>query len=73
MADSSADSVAIVGLGYVGLPLALAFGRARITIGYERAADKVAAYRPDTTRRERSTRRRSGRPGTSRSPTTRPP
>lgn len=45
MADSSADSVAIVGLGYVGLPLALAFGRARITIGYERAADKVAAYR----------------------------
>ena len=37
--------MAIVGLGYVGLPLALAFGRRRATIGYERAADKVAAYR----------------------------
>lgn len=44
-ADRSAVSVAIVGLGYVGLPLALAFGRGRVTIGYERAADKVAAYR----------------------------
>nr|WP_244435209.1 hypothetical protein [Methylobacterium sp. B34] len=37
--------MAIVGLGYVGLPLALAFGRGRVTIGYERAADKVAVYR----------------------------
>ncbi|MCJ2137466.1 nucleotide sugar dehydrogenase [Methylobacterium sp. J-026] len=40
-----AESVAIVGLGYVGLPLALAFGRTRTTIGYEHSADKVAAYR----------------------------
>nr|WP_276592788.1 nucleotide sugar dehydrogenase [Methylobacterium sp. GC_Met_1] len=40
-----AESVAVVGLGYVGLPLALAFGRMRTTIGYERSADKVAAYR----------------------------
>ena len=40
-----AESVAIVGLGYVGLPLALAFGRTRPTIGYERSAAKVAAYR----------------------------
>ncbi len=40
-----AESVAVVGLGYVGLPLALAFGRTRATIGYEHAADKVAAYR----------------------------
>lgn len=39
------ESVAIVGLGYVGLPLALAFGRTRPTIGYERDAAKVAAYR----------------------------
>jgi UDP-N-acetyl-D-glucosamine/UDP-N-acetyl-D-galactosamine dehydrogenase len=39
------ESVAIVGLGYVGLPLALAFGRTRVTIGYEQAAGKVAAYR----------------------------
>ena len=40
-----AESVAVVGLGYVGLPLALAFGRTRTTIGYEQSADKVAAYR----------------------------
>ncbi|MDP4002745.1 nucleotide sugar dehydrogenase [Methylobacterium sp. NEAU K] len=40
-----AECVAIVGLGYVGLPLALAFGRTRRTIGYEHSAAKVAAYR----------------------------
>jgi UDP-N-acetyl-D-galactosamine dehydrogenase len=40
-----AESVAIVGLGYVGLPLALAFGKTRRTIGYEQFAAKVAAYR----------------------------
>jgi len=45
MAESVAESVAIVGLGYVGLPLALAFGRTRPTIGFERSAAKVAAYR----------------------------
>ncbi|MHB2208504.1 nucleotide sugar dehydrogenase [Methylobacterium sp. CM6257] len=39
------ESVAIVGLGYVGLPLALAFGKTRRTIGYEQSATKVAAYR----------------------------
>ena len=43
-----AESVAIVGLGYVGLPLALAFGRVRPTIGYEQSAAKVAAYRAGT-------------------------
>lgn len=40
-----AESVAVVGLGYVGLPLALAFGRTRTTLGYEQSAEKVAAYR----------------------------
>lgn len=40
-----ADCVAIVGLGYVGLPLALAFGQSLRTIGFERAPAKVAAYR----------------------------
>jgi UDP-N-acetyl-D-galactosamine dehydrogenase len=40
-----AECVAIVGLGYVGLPLALAFGQSLRTIGYERAPAKVAAYR----------------------------
>jgi UDP-N-acetyl-D-galactosamine dehydrogenase len=37
--------VAVVGLGYVGLPLAVAFGRQLPTIGYDLSAEKVAAYR----------------------------
>jgi len=37
--------VAVVGLGYVGLPLALAFGRVMPTIGFEISAEKVDAYR----------------------------
>ncbi|MBL4774433.1 MAG: nucleotide sugar dehydrogenase [Mariprofundus sp.] len=37
--------VAVVGLGYVGLPLALAFGRVMTTIGFEISEDKVKAYR----------------------------
>ena len=37
-------TVAVVGLGYVGLPLALAFGRVMPTIGYEISKEKVEAY-----------------------------
>ena len=37
--------VAVVGLGYVGLPLALAFGRVMPALGFDVAAHKVAAYR----------------------------
>jgi UDP-N-acetyl-D-galactosamine dehydrogenase len=37
--------VAIVGLGYVGLPLALAFGRKVSTIGFDISEPKLAAYR----------------------------
>ncbi len=37
--------VAIVGLGYVGLPLAVEFGKKFRTIGYDLSAEKVAAYR----------------------------
>ncbi|HEX8964768.1 MAG TPA: nucleotide sugar dehydrogenase [Rhodocyclaceae bacterium] len=45
-ADPAADAqaagtVAVVGLGYVGLPVAVAFGRLRPTIGYDAAAAKV--------------------------------
>jgi UDP-N-acetyl-D-galactosamine dehydrogenase len=36
--------VAVVGLGYVGLPLALAFGAKLKTIGYDLSGDKVDAY-----------------------------
>lgn len=37
-------TVAVVGLGYVGLPLALAFGRRMRTVGFDIADDKVSAY-----------------------------
>jgi UDP-N-acetyl-D-galactosamine dehydrogenase len=39
------DTVAIVGLGYVGLPLAIAFGRQRQTIGFDLNERKLAHYR----------------------------
>ena len=38
-------TVAVVGLGYVGLPLALAFGRVMPTIGFDISESKLAAYR----------------------------
>ena len=37
--------VAVVGLGYVGLPLAVAFGRRMRTIGYDRSRERVEAIR----------------------------
>ena len=33
--------VAVVGLGYVGLPLAVEFGKKQRTIGYDLSADKI--------------------------------
>ncbi len=46
MSSVTADAtVAIIGLGYVGLPLAVAFGQRFKTIGYDLSAAKVAAYR----------------------------
>ena len=38
-------TIAVVGLGYVGLPLAVEFGRKMATRGLDLSADKVAAYR----------------------------
>jgi UDP-N-acetyl-D-galactosamine dehydrogenase len=37
--------VAVVGLGYVGLPLAVEFGKRYRTIGYDLAESKIASYR----------------------------
>ncbi len=37
--------VAVVGLGYVGLPLAVEFGKKYNTIGYDLSESKVSAYR----------------------------
>ena len=39
------DTIAIVGLGYVGLPLVVEFGKRQRTIGFDIVADKVAACR----------------------------
>ena len=39
------QSVAVVGMGYVGLPLALAFGRVMPTVGFDVVEAKIAAYR----------------------------
>ncbi|MFV0275787.1 MAG: nucleotide sugar dehydrogenase [Parahaliea sp.] len=39
------DTIAIVGLGYVGLPLAVAFGGQRPTIGFDINEAKLAHYR----------------------------
>ncbi len=39
------DTIAIVGLGYVGLPLAVAFGGQQKTIGFDLNEQKLAHYR----------------------------
>src|SRR4249919_807431 len=39
------STVAVVGLGYVGLPLAVEFGKKYRTIGFDLSADKVNAYK----------------------------
>jgi UDP-N-acetyl-D-galactosamine dehydrogenase len=41
-------TVAVVGLGYVGLPLVVEFGKGGRTIGFDIAADKVAKCRAGT-------------------------
>ncbi|WP_297923084.1 hypothetical protein [uncultured Agitococcus sp.] len=46
-------TVAVVGLGYVGLPLALAFGRNMKTIGFDISEAKLAAYRQGLILQER--------------------
>jgi UDP-N-acetyl-D-galactosamine dehydrogenase len=37
-------TIAIVGLGYVGLPLAVEFGKHFATIGFDLSTAKIAAY-----------------------------
>jgi UDP-N-acetyl-D-galactosamine dehydrogenase len=39
------DTVAVVGLGYVGLPLAVEFGKKRKTIGFDLSEEKVQNYK----------------------------
>lgn len=42
---SQTQKVAVVGLGYVGLPLALAFAREMPVIGYDKNSRKIQAYK----------------------------
>lgn len=42
--ERGAEKLAVVGLGYVGLPLAAAFSKRFSVIGYDRDAEKIAAY-----------------------------
>jgi UDP-N-acetyl-D-galactosamine dehydrogenase len=41
----AAKVVAVVGLGYVGLPLAVEFGKKRNTIGFDLAQSKIESYK----------------------------
>ena len=43
--NPEAMTVAVVGLGYVGLPLAVEFGKKYSTIGFDLSVEKVDAYR----------------------------
>ncbi len=38
-------TIAVVGLGYVGFPLAVEFGKVRKTIGFDLSEEKVASYK----------------------------
>ncbi|HEX6736194.1 MAG TPA: nucleotide sugar dehydrogenase, partial [Azonexus sp.] len=38
-------TIAVVGLGYVGLPLAVEFGKKYRTIGFDLSEEKIAAYK----------------------------
>jgi UDP-N-acetyl-D-galactosamine dehydrogenase len=39
------SKIAVVGLGYVGLPLAVAFGKIADTVGYDLSAEKIDSYK----------------------------
>ncbi|MEE7561004.1 nucleotide sugar dehydrogenase, partial [Xanthomonas sp. Kuri4-2] len=40
--DPASARIAVIGLGYVGLPLAVAFGRTRATLGFDIDAPRIA-------------------------------
>ena len=44
MTASTLPTVAVIGLGYVGLPLAVEFGKKYRTLGLDMSVEKVAAY-----------------------------
>lgn len=50
------DSIAIIGLGYVGLPLAVAFGQKRPVIGYDLSTTRIAELRRGIDRNRESSK-----------------
>lgn len=42
MSDAAAPTIAVIGLGYVGLPLAAEFGKHRAVIGFDISAERIA-------------------------------
>ncbi|AGA33497.1 UDP-glucose dehydrogenase [Thioalkalivibrio nitratireducens DSM 14787] len=42
---SGNETLAVIGLGYVGLPLAVEFGRRRRVIGFDKSAERIAELR----------------------------
>ena len=47
--DTSALKVAIIGLGYVGLPLAVEFGKSRPVVGFDTVSNALLSCNPATT------------------------
>lgn len=45
MRDPAASRLAVIGLGYVGLPLAVAFGRSYDTLGFDLKPERIAELR----------------------------
>ena len=45
MSELNNDIIAVVGLGYVGLPLAVEFGKQFRTIGFDLSEDKIVKYK----------------------------
>jgi UDP-N-acetyl-D-glucosamine/UDP-N-acetyl-D-galactosamine dehydrogenase len=43
--NDPAARVAVIGLGYVGLPLAVEFGKKQPTVGYDLSPEKIGSYR----------------------------
>ena len=62
--------VAVVGLGYVGLPLAVEFGKKHRTIGYDLSPTRSITIKNISTRPEKSQPRNFGHQSTSRLPLT---
>lgn len=55
-------TVSVVGLGYVGLPVAVAFGKVHKTVGFDIKADRIEELKNNFDRTGRSLKRISNPP-----------